>query len=139
MGSLCVGIISSNSVKNANLVFEELLGSNFRRSFAFLAVSALGTVLFVGQLDARISYGRSSQMVQSRAGIPVRFGQNKGVSHEDSTVSGIVESQFEAGNFTGTVRRDPVVNQLGDTGRKAGGKTSTGHKGNVDILAGQAR
>ena len=53
VSSLCIGIITSNGVKDIDAVLEQLLSSNFRGSFTFLAVAALDAVLFVGELNKK--------------------------------------------------------------------------------------
>jgi hypothetical protein len=47
---LSVGIISTDGVKNMDLVLDELLGGNFERGIAFFDIATLDAIGFVGEL-----------------------------------------------------------------------------------------
>jgi len=58
LGSLRVGIVTSNGVEDVNIVLEKLLGGYFKRSISLFDVSFGNTVINIGELEGcRVSDG----------------------------------------------------------------------------------
>mmetsp|Transcript_24378 Transcript_24378/g.36997 ORF Transcript_24378/g.36997 Transcript_24378/m.36997 type:complete len:439 (+) Transcript_24378:42-1358(+) len=134
-GGLGVGIVSSDSVNDINFVSDQSLGSDLERSFVVLDVTTLSAVLFVGQLDTRVSNGRSTDEVQLRHAFPVAFRDNEGISGQNSLVSINVHAEGKSGDFAGAVGLNPVFGKLTDAGTQAGSKTSRGHHSDGNIFS----
>ena len=86
-------------------------------------------------LDSRVSDGRSAKEVQGFHASPISFGDEEGVSDEDSLVSVFVHAKCKPGNLTGLEGFNPVFGQLADAGTQARSKTSRGHHGDINVLS----
>jgi hypothetical protein len=69
LSSLCVGVVSSNGVKDIDVVLDELLGSDLKRGFVFFAKAASDAVLHVGELRD----GRGTRCVSWRVCLSCRW------------------------------------------------------------------
>mmetsp|Transcript_1894 Transcript_1894/g.4180 ORF Transcript_1894/g.4180 Transcript_1894/m.4180 type:complete len:259 (-) Transcript_1894:207-983(-) len=86
LGSLGVGIVSSNGVNDIDVVFDELLSSNFERSLSFLHESTGHAIFHVGELDTRVSNRTPTQLMKTST-IIINIRRNHGrISSENSLV-----------------------------------------------------
>lgn len=67
--------------------------------------------------------------------IPVGFGNDNGMSRQDTGVTVNVTTQGEARDLTISQRFDPVLGELSDRAGQARSKSAAGHHGDVRMFA----
>ena len=62
-GRVCV--VTANGVQNINAILAQLLGSKCKRVNAFFNQASVDKVLCIGQLDARVTDGRTTKLAKN--------------------------------------------------------------------------
>ena len=103
-----IGVVPADGVEDVNLVLYELVGGDLLGVFALLDEAALHAVLDVGELHARVAYGRAAVPVQN-----VRLGAHfvvhlYALSEQEPLVSAEVADYFNGGVYFGVAFDEPA-------------------------------
>jgi len=87
-------------------------------------------------LDTRVANGTAAQIMKGSHLLQNVIGQNERFTLKETLVSVGVHADGKSGNLAGLEGRDPVLGEGGDGGGQAGGESTSGQHGDIDVSVG---
>ena len=123
-GRICV--VTADGVQNINAILAQLLGSKCKRVDAFFNQASVDKVLCIGQLDARVTDGRTTKLAKNTCVTASFFVNDNIVAGQKAVVAVLVKDDFYLGSNLGV-----ALDEITNSSRKTGGKATSGQESNT--------